>query len=199
MLSAKWWSICFGLNMLMSFLTSWALTWTVPRKWVQLLVSVTFLVDCPTWWYRHMLRLLPWQQTGVVSLRLGLLHQSLGCGDGRDDRGYQRCVKSLTHLTNYFNTLRPKQNDLYFEDDIFKRISLNENFWIWNKISLKYVPLGLSDNMAALVQIMACCWTGNKPLSEPMVASFADAYICVTRPQWVVAYLARCYRFHVDL
>ena len=29
---------------------------------------------------------------------------------------------------------------------------------VLNKISLKYVPLGLIDNMAALVQIMAWCW-----------------------------------------
>ena len=31
---------------------------------------------------------------------------------------------------------------------------MNENFWISSKISLKYVPWGLIDNMASLVQIM---------------------------------------------
>ena len=36
-------------------------------------------------------------------------------------------------------------------------------------IKLKYVPYGLIDNMAALVQIMAWRQTGNKPLSEPML------------------------------
>ena len=50
-------------------------------------------------------------------------------------------------------------------------ISLNENFWILNKISLKYVPLGVIDNMAALVQIKAWHRPGDKPLSEPMVVS----------------------------
>ena len=62
-------------------------------------------------------------------------------------------------------------------DDIFKRISLNENFQILNKISLKYVPLGLIDNMAALVWIMAWRRTGDKPLSEPMMTQFTDAYM----------------------
>ena len=27
--------------------------------------------------------------------------------------------------------------------------------------------------------------TGNKPLSEPMMTQLNDAYMCVTRPQWV--------------
>ena len=38
------------------------------------------------------------------------------------------------------NTLRPTQNGRHFADNIFKRISLNENFWILNTFSLKYVP-----------------------------------------------------------
>ena len=29
------------------------------------------------------------------------------------------------------NTLRPRQNDHHFSDDIFKFIFLNENIWIW--------------------------------------------------------------------
>ena len=45
-------------------------------------------------------------------------------------------------------------------------ISLNENFWILNKISLKYVPSGPIGNMAALVQIMARQRKVDKPLSE---------------------------------
>ena len=60
-------------------------------------------------------------------------------------------------------------------DDIFQCISLNENFLILNKISLKYVPQGLIDNMAALVQIMAWRRKGDKPLSEPMLLCCTDA------------------------
>ena len=62
-------------------------------------------------------------------------------------------------------------------DDIFKCISLHENFWILNKISLKYVTWGQIDNMAALVEIMAWRWTGAKPLSEPMMVYCIDAYV----------------------
>ena len=54
---------------------------------------------------------------------------------------------------------------------------LNENIWISNKISLKYVPWGLIDNMSALVQTMAWHRPGDKPLSEPMLIQFTDAYM----------------------
>ena len=57
-----------------------------------------------------------------------------------------------------------------FADDIFMCIFLSENFWISNKISLKYVPCGLVDNKLSLVRMMGCHRTGNKPLSEPTVA-----------------------------
>ena len=40
---------------------------------------------------------------------------------------------------------------------------------ILNKISMKYVPQGLIDYMAALVQMMAWHQTGDKPLPEPMM------------------------------
>ena len=61
--------------------------------------------------------------------------------------------------------LRLRQNGRHFADDIFKCMSLNEKFWILNKISLKYVPQGLIDRTAVLVQIMAWHRTGNNPLS----------------------------------
>ena len=75
------------------------------------------------------------------------------------------------------NILRLRQHGWYFADDSFICIFLNENIGIWNKISLKYVPDGLISNMAALAQIMAWDWTGDKPLSEPMMAYFTDAYM----------------------
>ena len=75
------------------------------------------------------------------------------------------------------NSSPPGQNGPHFADDIFKRIFLNENIWISNKISLKYVPWGVIDNMAALVQIMAWCRPGVKPLSESMMNKFTDAYM----------------------
>ena len=71
----------------------------------------------------------------------------------------------------YFNTLRPIQNGRQFPDDISKCIFLNENVWISIKISLKFVPKGPINNIPALVQIMAWCRPGDKPLSEPMMVS----------------------------
>ena len=62
-------------------------------------------------------------------------------------------------------------------DDIFKCIFLNENDEILIQISLKFVPRSPIDNKAVLVQIMARCWTGNRPLSEPMVTQFIDSYM----------------------
>ena len=82
----------------------------------------------------------------------------------------ERQHEATTHM--HLRTLRPRQNGRHFADDIFKRIFLNENFWILNKISLKYVPLGLIDNMTALVQIMACCLIG-----EGMLICCSDAYV----------------------
>ena len=82
------------------------------------------------------------------------------------------------------NTLRPRQNGRHFPDDFFKRISLNEIVWISIKISLNFVPRVPINNIPALVQIMACRWPGDKPLSEPMMVSLLT-HLCVARPQGV--------------
>ena len=87
-------------------------------------------------------------------------------------------------VKHVFNTLRPRQNGRHFADDIFKCIFLNGNVWILVKISLEYVPKGPSNNIPALVQIMAWRRSGDKPLSEPMMVDL-PMHICVTQPQWV--------------
>ena len=43
---------------------------------------------------------------------------------------------------------------------------------------------GLINNIPALVQIMAWCRPGDKPLSEAMMVNL-PTHICVSRPQWV--------------
>ena len=83
-----------------------------------------------------------------------------------------------------FKSLRPRQNGRHFADNIFNCISLNENVWVPIKISLKFVPKGPINNIPALVQIMAWCRPGDKPLSEPTMVSL-PTHIWVTRPQWV--------------
>ena len=80
-------------------------------------------------------------------------------------------------------TLRPRQNGRLFADDTFKCIFLNENIRILIKISLRFVPKGLINNIPALVLIIAWRRPGAKPLSELMIVT-SLTHICVTRPQW---------------
>ena len=90
-----------------------------------------------------------------------------------------------THGKRYiFNTLRPRQDERHFADDIFMCIFFNGNCCILIKFSLNYVRKGPIDNNPALVEIMAWRRSGDKPLSEPMMISL-PTQICVTRPQWV--------------
>ena len=104
---------------------------------------------------------------------------------------HPECFQSLqedeicweTYVYYWLITLRPRQNGRLFADDIFKCILLKENVWIPIKISLKFVPKGLINNIPALVQIMAWRRPGDKPLYEPMMVCLLT-HICVTRPQW---------------
>ena len=74
------------------------------------------------------------------------------------------------------NSSPPGQNGRHLAD-IFKCIFLNENDKILIQISQKLVPRGPVDNKPALVQVMVWRRTGNKPLSEPMMFQFTDAYM----------------------
>ena len=49
------------------------------------------------------------------------------------------------------NTLRPKQNDRHFPNDIFKCIFMNGNVRILIRISLKMAPKAPIENEPALV------------------------------------------------
>ena len=87
------------------------------------------------------------------------------------------------------DTLRLRQNGRRFPDDIFKCIFLNENVWITIRISLKFVSRGPSNNIPALVQIVAWHRSGDKPLSEPMMVILLT-HICVLF-SWVFHYNLR--------
>ena len=93
------------------------------------------------------------------------------------------------------NSLRPRQNGRLFADDTFKCIFLNETIRISTKNSLKFVPKGLINNIAALVLIMTWRRPGDKPLSEPMMVSL-PTHICVARPQWVKFSLQHAVRYY---
>ena len=73
--------------------------------------------------------------------------------------------------------MRPRQNARRFQDAIFKWIFVNENAWISNKISLKFVLNGPINNIPSLVQIMAWWRPGIKPLYKPVMVSFKDAHM----------------------
>ena len=62
-------------------------------------------------------------------------------------------------------------------DDTFKCIFVIENVWISITISLKFVPNGPINNIPPLVQLIAWRRPGDKPLSEPMLTRFTDAYM----------------------
>ena len=49
---------------------------------------------------------------------------------------------------------------------------------------MKYISKGTINIKPALVQTMAWCWIGNKPLSEPMMAYLTDAFISLW-PEWL--------------
>ena len=75
------------------------------------------------------------------------------------------------------NSSPPGQNGRHFTDDISGFFLMNEKFCILNKFSLKFVPKVPIDNNPALDQTMAWRRIGDKPLSEPMLTQFTDAYI----------------------
>ena len=95
-------------------------------------------------------------------------------GDTRIKNIQGTCIwhKHKTSLMNRWspktaiNTLRPRHNGCHFADDILKGIFLNENAWMSIRISLKSVHMGPINNIPSLVQIMAWCRPGDKPLSE---------------------------------
>ena len=73
----------------------------------------------------------------------------------------------------WVNSSPPGQNGWHIADDTFKCIFVNENFCILIRISVK----GPIANKPALVQVMSWRRTGDRPLSEPMLTQFTDAYM----------------------
>ena len=85
--------------------------------------------------------------------------------DGFENHTFK--IPDKSPRSQWVNTLRLGQNGHHLPDDIFKCIFLKENVWILIKISLNFVPKGPTNNISALVQVMA--W--RRPLSEPMMVS----------------------------
>ena len=70
------------------------------------------------------------------------------------------------------NSSLPAQVGCDFADDMFRCIFMNEKVFHVVRISLKSVRKGPVDNISALVQIMAWYRTGDKALTEPMLAQY---------------------------
>ena len=83
----------------------------------------------------------------------------------------------LIIVSQSFNSSPPGQNGRHFTDNIFNYIFMNENIIILMQISLKFAPMGPIDNKSALVQVTAWHRPGDKPLYEPMLTHFTDAYM----------------------
>ena len=75
------------------------------------------------------------------------------------------------------NSYPPGQSVRHFANNIFKCIFLNENVRIFIQFSLTFVPKGHVNNKSAFVLVMACRLFGNKPLPEPMMSQFINAYM----------------------
>ena len=95
----------------------------------------------------------------------------MGLGHQLSQWWLQSATCFLCSLTGY------QQNGRDFASDIFECNLSNENFWILNKIQLKYVHCGLIDDSPALVQIIAWRRRDDQPLSEPMLPQIIDAYM----------------------
>ena len=65
---------------------------------------------------------------------------------------YNEIISDDVEKARYtINILRPRQNGRHFADDTFKWIFLSEDVWIEIEISLKFVPKGPINKIAALV------------------------------------------------
>ena len=98
---------------------------------------------------------------------------------------WQHCIWWWFHaiMTQYtIDTLRLRQDDCLFADNIFRGIFYNENVWISIKISQKFVPEGPMNNIPAFLQI----WLGADQATSHYLNQWWLHYrhIFVTRPQW---------------
>ena len=107
------------------------------------------------------------------------------CANNRNNWNVTSVTSSLWRTFLTLTQLPLDKMAANLADDIFRCIFMNEKFCILIEISLKFVPKGPFNNNPALVQLMAWRQIGNKPLFEPMLTRFTDAYICGTRGRWV--------------
>ena len=64
---------------------------------------------------------------------------------------------------------------MYYADQMFKYVFLNEKVWILFEISLKFIPKGPIDKRSVLVQVMGWHLIGGKQLTWSMLTKISDA------------------------
>ena len=99
-----------------------------------------------------------------------------GCFWSNADTDLHCHMASLGH--NQINILKSEQNGHHFAYNIFTLIFDKKKFQFeaYN-FSEICVPLGLNDIKSPLVQIIGWCRIADEPLSQPMMALFADTPI----------------------
>ena len=71
---------------------------------------------------------------------------------------------------------RPELNAWHIADNIWYTF-LNKNHHVFIKIALKFVPTNLINNKSPLIQVLAWCLCGTKPIPGPMMTKFTDMFI----------------------
>ena len=125
--------------------------------------------NCCNWENSHALG---WWTSGCLPNNriASLIKLTPPCGSPRKCAdGYTTWYMCWTNQLLQFSTLRRRHNGGHFPDDIYKHIFWEENCGILMKISLKFVLQDPANNIPTLVQII-WHWSGNKPLSDPMLA-----------------------------
>ena len=110
------------------------------------------------WWRHH-----SFPEKKCIRLReICIIQCSVFCDLARSPRTF----KVNLPLKN----LRPRQNGRVFVNDFFKNFSLNNCFYLLIKIPMIFVTKGPINNIGTSIHIMVWRRSGDKPLSEPMMA-----------------------------
>ena len=78
------------------------------------------------------------------------------------------------YYMSIFNASRSKLNGDYIADDFLKCILLNETYCILMAILLEFVPKTPNCTRSVLVQVMAWCRKGSKPLPGLIMTKIFD-------------------------
>ena len=97
--------------------------------------------------------------------------------DDTSDDNLPSVYASTWHRKGSKHQLTHLPLDKMAADDVFRGIFLNEKFGISIRISLTFAPKGPIDNKSVLVQVIAWRRIGDKPLPDPMLTQFTDAYV----------------------